>query len=83
MLFMNRLGIMDVQSFRDKRRITWFLMAVFAAVITPSTDPASMMFLWVPMCLLFELGIWMCMMSPRSPVPEDMEVPEGEEMVEV
>ena len=36
-------------------------MAVFAAVITPSTDAFSMLFLWVPMSLLFELGIILIM----------------------
>src|SRR5207247_616434 len=55
MLFGYRIGLFSVDTFRGKRRVIWFLMAVFAAVITPSTDPYSMMFLWVPMCLLFEL----------------------------
>ena len=82
MLFMNRLGIMSVDSYREKRRIIWFLMAVFAAVITPSVDPYGMLFLWVPMCLLFEFGIYMCMLSPARPRVEDEEV-ESDELVEV
>ncbi len=82
MLFMNRLGIMSVESYREKRRIIWFLMAVFAAVITPSVDPYGMLFLWVPMCLLFEFGIYMCMLSPTPLRTEDEEV-ESDELVEV
>ena len=77
MLFMNRLGIMSVESYREKRRLIWFLMAIFAAIVTPSVDPYGMLFLWVPMCLLFELGIYMCMLSPaplrRTPDEEDQE----------
>ena len=82
MLFLNRIGIMTVDSFREKRRIIWFLMAIFAAIITPSVDPYGMLFLWVPMCLLFELGIYLCMLSP-PPLRRDVEESESEELVEV
>ena len=64
------------------RRIAWFLMAVFAAVITPSTDAFSMLFLWIPMSLLYELGIVLCRMQPPRPTL-DLDVPDSEEMVEV
>src|ERR1700730_5451708 len=42
MFFVERLGLLSVEVFRAKRRIAWFAMAVFAAVITPSTDAFSM-----------------------------------------
>ena len=42
-------------------------MAVFAAVITPTPDAMTMLFLWVPMSLLFELGIILVrMVAQRS-----------------
>jgi sec-independent protein translocase protein TatC len=82
MLFLHKLGIMDADSFRNKRRYAWFFMAIFAAVITPSTDALSMLFLWVPMSLLFELGIWLIRFNPREP-DLDMEAPESDELVEV
>jgi sec-independent protein translocase protein TatC len=82
MLFLARLGIVNADSFRRKRRYAWFGMAVFAAIITPSTDAFSMLFLWVPMSLLFELGIWLIKMSPPENLP-DVDVPDSEEMVEV
>jgi hypothetical protein len=34
------------------------------------------------MCLLYELGIWLILLSPRQPSLE-VEVPEPEDMVEV
>jgi sec-independent protein translocase protein TatC len=60
MMFLHKVGILTVQTYRDYRRISWFLMAVFAAVITPSVDALSMLFLWVPMGGLYELGILLC-----------------------
>jgi sec-independent protein translocase protein TatC len=82
MLFLNKIGIVNVQSFQNKRRYFWFGMAVFAAVITPSTDALSMLFLWVPMSLLFEFGIVLIKFSHQKP-DLDVDVPDPEEMVEV
>src|SRR5436190_23444194 len=45
MMFLHKIGIVGVQVYRDKRRISWFVMAVFAAVITPTVDPFTMLFL--------------------------------------
>jgi sec-independent protein translocase protein TatC len=58
MLFLAKIGILDAASFRAKRRVAWFVMAIFAAVFTP-IDAISMLLMWVPMCLLYELGILM------------------------
>ncbi len=73
MLLAQRLGVLTVDAYRGKRRIAWFLLAVFAAVITPSVDAYSMIFLWIPLGLLYELGILLCRMSgaPAPREPED------------
>jgi sec-independent protein translocase protein TatC len=60
MMFLHKVGLLTVQTMRDYRKIAWFVMAIFAAVITPSVDALSMLFLWVPMGALYELGILMC-----------------------
>jgi sec-independent protein translocase protein TatC len=82
MLFLHKLGIVSLDGFRAKRRMAWFLMAILAAVITPSTDAFSMLFLWVPMSLLFELGLILIRFSPREP-DLDVEESETKELVEV
>ncbi len=82
MLFIYKIGIVDVASFRAHRKIAWFLMAIFAAIITPTVDALSMLFLWVPMGFLYELGILLCAFQPNTPF-EAVETPESEEMVEV
>jgi sec-independent protein translocase protein TatC len=82
MMFMTKIGIADASTFRSYWKIAYFAMAVFAAIITPTVDAVSMLFLWVPMVMLYELGIWLCKMQPQTPF-EDVETPEAEEMVEV
>jgi sec-independent protein translocase protein TatC len=74
MLFLFMIGLFDIAAYKEKRRMAYFAMAVFAAVITPSTDAFSMMFMWVPMCLLYEFGIFMCWYKGR----EEEETPPDE-----
>jgi sec-independent protein translocase protein TatC len=81
MLFLERLGIMSVDAYRKHRRIAIFVMAVLAAIIAPSPDILSIMSLTVPLWCLYELGILMCIFSPRPGM--GLDVPESEEMVEV
>lgn len=81
MLFLERIGIFDIDTYRQNRKLAWFLMAAFAALVTPTVDITGMLFMWVPMGLLYELGIYLIKMSPRTEL--DVDVPESEEMVEV
>jgi sec-independent protein translocase protein TatC len=83
MMFIHRIGIVSVQTFREKRRIAWFVMAIFAAVITPSVDAFSMMFLWVPMGALYELGILLCAYQGEEAPSELDEEEKSTELVEV
>jgi sec-independent protein translocase protein TatC len=81
MLFLSKIGILDTESFRRKRRMAWFVMAIFAAVFTPA-DAISMLLMWIPMCLLYELGILMVQYSTKSS-EEGFEEPAVDEFVEV
>ena len=84
MLFLERIGIMDVSTYKSKRKYAIFGLAVFAMIITPTPDALTMCALWIPMCLLYELGIWMCHFMPgrHEPVPEG-EAPSLDELIEV
>ena len=66
MFMLERVGILTIDMMRAHRKIAMFLMAAFVAIITPTPDALSMLFLWVPMCGLYELGILLCRLSPRS-----------------
>jgi sec-independent protein translocase protein TatC len=84
MLFLERIGIMDMAGYKSKRKYAVFALAVFAMIITPTPDALTMCALWIPMCLLYELGIWMCYFMPgrHVPVPEG-EAPTLDELIEV
>jgi sec-independent protein translocase protein TatC len=66
MVMLERLGTFGVTDYRRARRVAWFALAVFAAVITPSVDPWSMLLLWLPLLGLYELGILLCLLPGRS-----------------
>jgi sec-independent protein translocase protein TatC len=83
MLFLERIGVVDVPKFRSMRRIAWFVLALLSAIVVPSTDAYSMLLLWLPMCLLYELGIWMCLLAPKRPSFDDDDVPKSDELIEV
>jgi sec-independent protein translocase protein TatC len=57
MLFMNRIGLFDWQSYLRKWRVAFFVMAIFSAIITPTPDAVTMMYLFVPMFGLYLLGV--------------------------
>lgn len=57
MLILGFMGLVTKYSLRSLRRYTAVGFAVVAAVLTPSTDIMSMMIVWVPMMLLYEIGI--------------------------
>lgn len=55
--FLAAIGITTEKQMRALRRYVWFGMAIAAAFLTPP-DISSMMFLLVPMALLYEVGLF-------------------------
>ncbi|GAA3102213.1 twin-arginine translocase subunit TatC [Streptosporangium carneum] len=56
MVFLNVIGVLPRATVAKHRRMTIFIMFVFAAIATPSTDPFSMVALAIPMVGLFALA---------------------------
>jgi sec-independent protein translocase protein TatC len=54
---LNLVGVLSYEVLRRSRRWIFFLTIVFAAVITPTQDPFTMMLMAGPMILLFEGAI--------------------------
>ena len=50
-------GAVSSQQLRQSRRWTVLIIVIFAAIITPSGDPLTLMLLAVPMYVLYELSI--------------------------
>jgi sec-independent protein translocase protein TatC len=57
LMFMNAAGVITTTQLRQWRRAAILVIAVIAAVITPSSDPYTMLAMAVPMWLLYELAI--------------------------
>jgi sec-independent protein translocase protein TatC len=54
---LNLIGVLSHAVLSKARRWIYFLTIVFAAFITPTQDPFTMLLMAGPMCLLFELAI--------------------------
>jgi sec-independent protein translocase protein TatC len=68
-----RLGIMSVQKLKEFRSYFIVLAFIVAAVVTPP-DVVSQLALAIPMCLLYELGIWAAVIFIKhTQAPQDPE----------
>ncbi|WP_160018274.1 twin-arginine translocase subunit TatC, partial [Raoultella sp. 18093] len=66
-----RMGIVDVAKLKSFRGYFIVIAFIIAAVVTPP-DVVSQLALAVPMCLLYELGIWAAQIFIRhTQAPED------------
>lgn len=67
-----RMGIVSVQKLKDFRGYFVVLAFVIAAIVTPP-DVVSQLALAIPMCLLYELGIWAAQIFIKHTQPPDAE----------
>jgi sec-independent protein translocase protein TatC len=68
MLFMNRIGLFQIEDYLSKWRIAVMIIFVLAMFLTPA-DPISMLLLAIPLTFLYFLGIAMCRWMPRNKNP--------------
>src|SRR5262249_31489520 len=64
MLFLERLGIFDIQMYREKWRISILVIFILSAVLTPA-DPYSLLLMACPLTLLYFCGILLCKWLPK------------------
>lgn len=57
MVVLGLMGVVTKYSLRELRRYLAVVFAVLAAIITPTPDMITMMTVWVPMMILYEIGI--------------------------
>lgn len=81
MLFIERLSIFEVQNFREKRRVAILVITVISMILTPA-EPYSMLMMMLPLIVLYELGILICVWFPK-PRPFDDEDEEAEKKTSV
>ena len=68
MLFLNRVGLVDINFYITNWRIAILTIFIVAMVLTPA-DPVSMLLMAVPLCFLYVLGIGLCKWMPRGRSP--------------
>lgn len=57
LLILGFMEIVTAPSLRSMRRYLYVGFSIFAAIVTPTPDIMSMMVVWVPMIVLFEIGV--------------------------
>jgi sec-independent protein translocase protein TatC len=57
LIFLTIVGVLSTDKLRSWRRTAILVIAVAAAIITPSADPYSMLAMMIPMVLFYELAI--------------------------
>ena len=68
MVFFTRIGVTTANGYLTYWRHAAFGMAVFAAVITPTQDVVTWGYLFVPLLVLYLLGVATCrLVEPRRP----------------
>jgi sec-independent protein translocase protein TatC len=74
MLLLERVGIITHEWMASQRRMAILALATISAVVTPGGDPMTMIFLAVPLYILFELGLTLMLYFRRR---NPFAVPEG------
>lgn len=67
-----RMGLVSIQKLKDFRGYFIVLAFIIAAIVTPP-DVVSQLSLAIPMCLLYELGIWAAMLFIKHTRAPDAE----------
>ena len=79
MIFLNRIGMFTAADYMARWRGAVMVIAVFAALITPTPDIVTMMYLFVPMFGLYLVGVAVCHFFPGT-LAEDEEAEAGQEV---
>ena len=62
---LNLIGILEYESVKEKRRIVFVAILIFAAAVTPGQDPFSMVVLAASLALLVELAFQFCRINDK------------------
>ena len=65
LIFLAKVGIVSSRQLRSFRRYAILVIAVFAAVITPSQDPYTMLAMMLPMVIFYEAAILVIRLMKR------------------
>lgn len=64
MIFLNRIGMFTAEDYLRKWRYACFIIAILAALLTPTPDIITMLYMFIPMFGLYLAGIVFCYYFP-------------------
>lgn len=70
-VMLNIAGVLTAVRLRAWRRVSYFLLFAFAAAATPTQDPYTMLFLALPLCVLFEASVVFARLHDRAKARRD------------
>ena len=70
MFMMAKLNILTAEKMAKGRKFAILIIAVVAAIVTPTPDPINMMIVMIPLYMLFEIGIILARVAGRGRKPE-------------
>lgn len=73
MFFLTRLRIFTYKTYLEYWRAAVMVLAVLAAILTPTPDAVTLMYLFVPMMGLYLIGILVCYWFPAKSWDEEQE----------
>jgi len=79
-VLLNRLRIVSAKQLARARPWTIVGIFIFAAVATPSTDPLTMLFLAIPMCVLYLISEVIARLTDRKRAVEAAQGPADDEL---
>ncbi len=68
LVLLGMMGIVSANFLRKKRRLSYFVLAIASAFLTPTPDALSMFLMLGPMMVLFELAIFFVARFEKKPV---------------
>lgn len=68
-----RIGVVTSTWLRQKRKYAVIISALIAAMLTPTTDAISMMLMFVPILVFYELGILVAWVFGKKKTSEELE----------
>ncbi len=74
MLFLERIGVFNIRAYMEKWRVAVLVIFIISAILTPA-DPYSILFMALPLTLLYFGGVLLCRFLPRSGGGGDAMVP--------
>lgn len=70
LVFLGKLGIIDVSFLRRNRKYAILIAFIIAAILTPTPDVVNQVLMGGPLVILYEIGIVAVRIFVRTPPPE-------------